>query len=873
MADQISREEALARLAEIESEIARLSAQPDEQQDAASRVSRFQMAGGGFLPPTKESIGQESLDEASRIQREKMRDLGTASVRYGIPAAVGIAAGPVTGLAALARSALMTGAAAGAGETGAQAIEKETEGTEYRPRQIAGAALRGASPLVKGAPIINTIIAGGSGVAGGVAEGKTSGMEMLSEAAKSAIPVGFLQTLSGTLGANRARLTSGIINAQNIEKIAPGEIKATFGQAFPEFAGLETRVASQTGSQELNQQLLEQSRAVANAVQRMTGIPAESHANLVSRVAQTMGGLSPETGARLFNEAQGVNDAFDAVNRARSEAQRVVAQDALAEAQQSFTKAVETETLKGGVRGGGVRPYQSAVMGKEIEGVLGDTKKAFSDHADILYTPVKQFENDPVFVLTQRAGPTAPSVEQEVINLMDKYPVLSTGEQSRAFTPYFRKLQEIIDGKIPASLNQLRAIRDQLYDVSDVAGQAFGTSAKRDIRGVANRITQTIDYQAPAYLGKDNAASLKTANSFYSEFRPRFDEFGVVQAFKPGTMETGQMADLYTGRVARQGTATPSFENASSLLEDLTKAKVRNVPSSGKLTDITRSGLVDRSIDPVTNQLDLKKLAGDLNYIEQQNPGGLAKLGFGSRNELRKFVNYMENLDPAQAKGPEAVVQLLKSGTPAGFAVASRAVQVLPDLATVDSVLKSLEKQAVAGSKQAATTLLNIRAREIENVLLEASKSGPKPNLGSLIELTNPEMREKVALILGPKLLKTIDDSFLPGFRVMETAREAAGMAGSTVRGAALERVGRAALEAPAQLAAGEVVKPAVNVFSKMSDAFGYAFMSKVLAKGAGVSGLRDRKQLYGFLKQVAEKPQAQQIQLLRRYVGEEESE
>jgi len=865
MENQMTREAALARMAEIERELARLEAEPAEEEKRIAMATAAARAGGGgmIMPPN------QPADFTSK-------ELLPAAMRYGIPLAVGVAAGPVTGLAALARSAAITGGAAGAGEAAAQTSEKLLQDQEYRPREIAGAALRGASPTMKAAPIRNILMATGAGVAGGAAEGKTGGGEMFWEGVKSGAPTGMLQGLGAVLGANRQRLTGGIINAQNIEKIAPGQIRATFGQAFPEFAGLETRVASQTGSQELNQQLLEQARVITRAIQTrpdLAGMPAESNAKLVSRVAQTIGGLSPETGARLANEAQGVNDAFVAVNRARTEAQRVVAQDALSEAQQSFTKAVEIETLKGGVRGGGVRPYQSAVMGKEIEGVLGDTKKAFSDHADILYTPVKQFENDPVFVLTQRAGPTDPSVEQEVLNLMDKYPVLSTGEQSRAFTPYFRKLQEIIDGKIPASLNQLRAIRDQLYDVSDVAGQAFGTSAKRDIRGVANRITQTIDYQAPTYLGKDNANSLKTANSFYSEFRPRFDEFGVVQAFKPGTMETGQMADLYTGRVARQGTATPAFENTSSLLEDLTKAKVRNVPSSGRLTDITRSGIVDRSIDPVTNQLDLKKLAGDLNYIEQQNPGGLAKLGFGSRNELRKFVSYMENLDPAQAKGPEAVVQLLKSGTPAGFAVASRAVQTLPDLATVDSVLRSLEKQAVAGSKQAANTLLNIRAREIENVLLEASKSGPKPNLGSLIELTNPEMREKVALILGPKLLKTIDDSFLPGFRVMETAREAAGMAGSTVRGAAIERVGRAALEAPAQLAAGEVVKPAVNVFSKMSDAFGYALMSKVLAKGAGVSGLRDRKQFYGFLKQVAEKPQAQQIQLLRRYVGEDKSE
>ena len=850
-----------AELAALEAELGR-SEQEQARLDAREMARlRAEARGGGI--------------SAGPISPEAEKKAISATLRYGIPAAVGLAAGPVTGLAALARSAAITGGAAGAGEAAAQTVENVTEGKDYRTGDIFGAALRGASPTMKAAPIRNIAMAGGAGVAGGAAEGKTGGGEMFWEGVKSASPTVVLQGLGSALGAGRQLLTGGIINSQNIEKIAPGQIRATFGQAFPEFAGLETRIGSQTGSQGLNEQLLEQSRVITRAIQTrpdLAGIPAEAHSDLVNRVAQTIGGLSPETGARLANEAQGVNDAFLAVERARSEAQKSIAQDALAEAQKSFQRAVEVETLKGGIRGGGVRPYQSAVMGNEIEGVLGSTKKAFSNHADILYTPVKQFENDPVFVLTQRAGPTDPSVEQEVLNLMDKYPVLSSGEQSKAFTPYFKKLQDIIDGKIPASLNQLRAIRDQLYDVSDVAGQAFGTSAKRDIRGVANRITQTIDYQAPAYLGKDNAASLKTANSFYSEFRPRFDEFGVSQAFKPGTMETGQMADLYAGRVARQGTATPAFENASSLLEDLTKAKVQNVPSSSKLIDITRSGIVDRSIDPVTNQLDLKRLAGDLNYIEQQNPGGLAKLGFGSRNELKKFVNYMENLDPAQAKGPEAVLQLLKTGTPAGYAIASRAVQTLPDLATVDSVLKSLEKQAVAGSKRAADTLLNIRAREIENVLLEAGKSGPKPNLGSLIELTNPEMRQKVELILGPKLLKTIDDSFLPGFRVMETAREAAGMAGSTVRGAALERIGKAALEAPVQLAAGEVVKPTVNVFSKMADAFGYAFMSKVLAKGAGVSGLRDRKQFYGFLQQIAEKPQAQQIQLLRRYVGEDES-
>jgi hypothetical protein len=864
MADQLSREAALARLAEIEDEIERLSAQPDEgeeQRRIAMATAAARAGGGGFITPPLQPEDFTS------------KELAPAALRYGVPLAAGLATGPVAGLATLARTAAITGGAAGLGEAGAQTVQRVAEDKEYRPGEIAGATIRGAAPLISRAPIKTILAAGGAGVAGGAAEGKTGGMEMAGEFVKSAAPVGFLQGLSSVLGANRARLSGGISRSEQIEKIAPGKITATFGQAFPEFAGLQSRIESQTGSQELANQLLDQSKVVADAVRNITGMPAESHSKLVSRIAQTFGGLSPETGARLANEAQNVNDAFAAVERARSEAQKSLAQDALAEAQQAFQRAVDVETLKGGIRGGGVRQYQPATMGAEVEDVIQSTKKAFTDRSAELYKPVKQFENTPAFDLGLPAGQNVGSVEDEILGLLNKYPALKTGDQSRVFTPYLRKLEEILASKTPASLNDLRAIRDQLYDASDVAGQAFGTAAKTDIRNVAKRITQTIDFQAPYFLGQPEALALKEANAFYSQFRPRFDEFGVVQAFKPGTMETGQMAEMFTGRVARQGTETPGFANPYTLLQDLRKANVANVPAPERLADITRSGIVDRSIDPVTGDVDLLKLAGDLNTISKQGGGGLQQLGFGTKQELDRFVQYVQKLDPAQAKGPEAVLELLKTGTPAGFAVASRAVRTLPDLATVDSVIKTLEKQAVAGSKVAENTLLNIRAREIENILLEASKSGPKPNLGSLIELTDQEMREKAALILGPKLIKTIDDQFLPGFRVMERAREAAGMAGSTVRGAALERVGRAALEAPAQIATGDVIKPAVNVFSKLASAIGYGYYSKILAKGAGVSGLKERKELYGFLKKIADAPQPQQIQLARRYLGEDSRE
>ncbi len=863
MAEQLSREAALARLAEIENEIERLSAQPDEgeeQRRIAMATAAARAGGGGFITPP--------LQPAAFTSEEVV----PAVLRYGVPLAAGLATGPVGGLAALARTAAITGGAAGLGEAGAQTVERVAEDKEYRPGEIAGATIRGAAPLISRAPIKTILAAGGAGVAGGAAEGKTGGMEMAGEFLKSAAPVGFLQGLSAGSRALGEFVQGGMQRASEVERIGPG-VQATIGQAFPEFSGLESRVAAQTGSQELRKQLLDQSQAIARAVQGVMGVPAENYPNLVYRISQTIGNLGPETGARLANEAQNVNSAFAAVEKARTEAQRSLAQDALAEAQQAFQKAIDVETLKGGIRGGGVRPYQSAIMGGEVENVLQGTKKAFSDHADTLYAPVKQFENQPAFMLDLPSGANQGSVQDEILGLLNKYPALQTGQQSAVFTPYLRKLEEILASRNPATLNDLRAIRDQLYDASDVAGQAFGTAAKRDIRNVAKRITETIDYQAPAFLGINEAQALKKANSFYSQFRPRFDEFGVIQAFKPGTMETGQMADLFTGRVARQGTETPGFANPYSLLEDLRKANVGNVPPAEQIAGITRAGIVDRSINPATGDIDLMKLAGDLNNIAQQGGGGLKQLGFGTTQELNRFVQYVQKLDPAKAKGPEAVLELLKTGTPAGFAVASRAVRTLPDLATVDSVLKTLEKQAVAGSKQAQETLFAIRAREIEDLLLKASSEGRVANLGSLTELADPAMRDNVERIIGRNLMNQIDSTFIPGFRVIEEARQAAGMAGSTVRGAALERVGRAAAQAPTQIATGDVKQGVQNMLGNVAATLGYSTVAKAFARGAGVTGLKKRQDFFGKLEKIANAPQPQQIELMRRLAGESDSE
>ena len=62
-------------------------------------------------------------------------------------------------------------------------------------------------------------------------------------------------------------------------------------------------------------------------------------------------------------------------------------------------------------------------------------------------------------------------------------------------------------------------------------------------------------------------------------------------------------------------------------------------------------------------------------------------------------------------------------------------------------------------------------------------------------------------------------------------------------------------------------------MLGNVAAAIGYGTLAKVFSKGVGVTGLRKKQDFVNFLQKIAEKPQPQQIQLLRRYAGDEESE
>ena len=859
-----------AELATLESELNR--GEQEDQRRIAMATAAARAGGGGFTGPPLQDP-------------ETGRDLATGAVRYGIPLGVSIATGGA-GIPAM----MAAGAASSlVGEAGAQAMEKQLEGKEYRPREILGATVRGAAPVFNKVPLALTKTAGAAGLAGGLG-GLAEGKNPLKEAGIQLGAVTALGTIGKAAGGMSDFLQGGIDRSGLVEymgsklpNVGPG-VEATVGQAFPIFAGLESRVVSQTGSQDLRQQLLDQSQAIARAVQGVMGAPAENYPNLVNRISSTIGNLGPETGARLANEAQNVNSAFAAVENARSAAQKSVAQDALAEAQQSFQKAVEIETLKGGMKSGATAPYQIVPAGTRIEGVAKQAKEAIQSEARRLYGPANAVEDVPAFDLFAGVGNQA-SFADRANDILRKIPDISTstladvrkilGRKKTIAAPYSADPTAPLTVSTPqlATFKEIQAIRNELYDFADYSGEAIGNEAQRQIRKLAGSMTDTVTDQAPKTLGQEVANSINLGEEFYGATRPKLDVFGVKRAFIPQTMERGQMGQAAVGGVRAQGVQAPEFANLENLLSTLQKRGVEGAPSMQPVIDDLRSGIIDQSIDKATGQLDLMKLAGDLNNISQQGGNGLQKLGFGTKSELNRFVQYMQNLDPAQTKGPEAVLNLLKTGTPAGFSVASRAVKMLPDLATVDSVMRTLEKQAINGSKAAGETLTQIRAREIEDLLLKASSEGRVANLGSLTELSDPAMRANVELIIGKNLMKQIDSTFIPGFRVIEEARQAAGMAGSTVRGAALERVGKSVAQGPIQIASGDVKQGVQNMLGNAAAALGYNVIAKVFAKGAGVTGLRKRQDFTNFLQKIAEKPVPQQIELLRRYAGEDSSE
>ena len=308
------------------------------------------------------------------------------------------------------------------------------------------------------------------------------------------------------------------------------------------------------------------------------------------------------------------------------------------------------------------------------------------------------------------------------------------------------------------------------------------------------------------------------------------------------------MGAAVSSEVQRQGINAPAYDNLVSLIDDLAKMKAKGAPSPSDVATVLRSALVEPSVNVNTGDIDFGKLADTLNTVERQSPGALAKLGFGSKTQLDRFVKLTAELK--DKPGPEKLIALLDSKSPTGIAVASDAIASLPDLKDVGSLVSKLEKLA-ASNPLARAGLQSLRATEIERLLVETTASGTRGARTDIIgELAKPEVADRYRTILGDNLFNRIKDDFLPGYKQLLEYRQAAGQAGATVRGAAEEQLVSGAGQAVASTIAG---KPGAGVWELTGDLINlgsYKLAAKVMARAGGSTGYKSRAD---FMKTLAD--------------------
>jgi len=943
----------------ISDAVRREVANQDAQNQKVARLSRLPMTGGAFMPPTKQTIGEESMAEAEAIQREKMRDLGKASLRYGVPLAAGIAAGPVTGLAALARTALIGGTAAGAGETGAETIEKFAEGQEYRPGQILGATVRGAVPYLKGAGPLTTLAknvtaAGTGGVAGGMLEGGvTDARSAIKEFGISGGLAGVPQAAESFAGAVGSFFRKAGEKAQVLEKAG---ITPLATDVVPGLASFAQRAQSKMGLNTLRQ--LEENQV----------------AEIERRARELGGSVNPTDVVRVYEDAVqllGLNKVNDITGQSRTFAGATEAlQNAVNEAkkygnelmqseQQAF-KETRTRELND-VEQNWLQFVDSLGTQTEqkIAGALNPriaaqearaTREAFPagvpEGAD---TARKGFRIQQL--ITQPAEGQPPGLKQLTDDFFKKeyagipteervfrpdVPIGETGvslidkvQELRALIPKtgMPGLEDIIKGasrteRVPIagtggmaskavpsnfSLSELREIRSNLENWA-YSKEAYGSKAQAKAKELSNYITTLLNEQAPIVYKPEIAEKFLQTQAKYAQVRKLWENPYIERAFAGIEATPEKFLEQLGNSVTKYGTQGIQYRGISDLLDNLKAIGVEGVPDRSEINSLVQQFIATKAAN-AAGGIDNTKLLGILNGIERTAPGSLQELGFGNLAQLRNFdvvnnliqsstkdkkvdyrglltkLNVMESQSPGTLKalglGPiddleklnrnlgaaetelsEAVKarEAAKSDTLTGYKISERILGLLEDSRDIKSVMNTLEDQVSNAAtpelrKAAADALINTRATKIEDILFGTRQNGVSPGASSLDPdnirkmLATPSTREEFSNIVGPRVLKQIEDELLPAFDIIRDRQLRAGGAGQTTGGQLVEKATLSGFKSPFVIGGtllatgGELKTSALAGLVTLAADIGVPYLAaKVLARTVGATGLRSKQ-------------------------------
>jgi hypothetical protein len=955
----------------VRREVANQDAQNQQQRTEA--LSRAQSQGGMLAPfaGVQEPMSQEQQDRAERLRvLREMRGGGgpmspeaeakaiKGTLRYGVPLAAGIAAGPVTGLAALARTALIGGTAAGAGETGAETFEKFAEGQEYRPGQIFGATVRGAVPYLKGAGPLTTFAknvtaAGTGGVAGGMLEGGvTDAPSALKEFVISGGLAGVPQTVESAAGAVGSFFRKAGEKAQVLEKAG---ITPLATDVVPGLASFAQRAQSKMG---------------LNTLRKLE----ENQVAEIERRARELGGsVNPTDVVRVYEDAVqllGLNKVNDITGQSRTFAGATEAlQNAVNEAKKYGNELMQSEQQA--FRETRTRELNDVEQNwlqfvdslgtqteQKIAGALNPriaaqearaTREAFPAGVPTGADTARQgFRIQQL--ITQPAEGQPPGLKQLTDDFFKKeyasipteervfrpdVPIGETGvslidkvQELRALIPKtgMPGLEDIIKGasrteRVPIagtggmaskavpsnfSLSELREIRSDLENWA-YSKEAYGSKAQAKAKELSNYITTLLNEQAPIVYKPEIAEKFLQTQAKYAQVRKLWENPYIERAFAGIEATPEKFLEQLGNSVTKYGTQGIQYRGISDLLDNLKAIGVEGVPDRSQINSLVQQFIATKAAN-AAGGIDNTKLLGILNGIERTAPGSLQELGFGNLAQLRNFdvvnnliqsstknnavdyrglltkLNVMESQSPGTLKalglGPiddleklnrklgaaetelsEAVKarKAAESDTLTGYKISERILGLLEDSKDIKSVMNTLEDQVSNAAtpelrKAAADALINTRATKIEDILFGARQKGVSPGavdldpnrIRKMLEI--PSSREEFSNIVGPRVLKQIEDELLPAFDIIRDRQLRAGGAGQTTGGQIVERATLSGLKAPL-VAAGTLATKGqfgtaalAGLVTYVADIGGTYLAAKVLARTVGATGLRSKQ-------------------------------
>lgn len=752
------------------------------------------------------------------------------------------------------------GAAAGAGELGAQAIEGKIE-----PKKVAGAAIRSVVPMPAGslyapmaaqaaANIVARNVEGGPITPGGLA-----------------LDVGIPGTIAGIGSVGRAlggvsdSLEKAATRTEAIERMAPG-VKATVGQAFPSMAPFEQRTAAKIGGEALRDRIQGQQDQIIAEVNRLRGGSGleDTSKDIVLSTAKFLG---LEDAQNLANRAAAINDIDAALLSTADEAQKKFLMRAKLQAESELETFVQNSLMKGPT----IKPYRAVAAGTRMENLAEDLKTGLEKKADQIYAPAKGVVDKPVFSLQQPVpdprGGGSTTIEAHAKELLSDIPEIKSfglnqlgkllGRKTTVPAPPSMNPTAPLTVSVmqPASHNELRGVLRELHDFSDSSGQAIGDKAQGAVKQLMQTIRQSIDDQAPTVLGVAESNAIKAGNTFYAQNRPLLNAYAVKKLFAPDTMRTGQGAESAVRGISAQGLDAPEINNLLTAHETLRKSGAA-VPALDTVFSDIRAGIVSPYVDKLTGNFQkgaFEDLAKQLAEIEQQTPGTLSKLGFGSRKELNDFIVFLRASKDA---GPEATEKLLRTGVP-GWTLVSASLDSMPNVRTANTLKNYLQREAAAGNVLAQEAQQKITSKALEDLLIMSSETGDRVlNISKALKaMGDPKQRETLRTLIGDRNINIIDSQFGPGMKIMAETKELAGRAGTTVGGAAVEQSVGSVERFGSQVTTGRFGKAIETVVDALYRNMKYSVLAKWMAAGAGTTGLKSKAATYRTMERILTAP------------------